>query len=102
MVEIKGTQVAGVAKDRRQVVVTFNPARPEYWGVSGCTDNAGHFVKDGGPLTLADKSSSVCRVDEQTGRAMQSALKDTRGYRVTPTTLELLDGKGSLLAKLVR
>ena len=41
MVEIKGVAVVPVEKNRRQAVVVFNPARPEYWGVSGCTDAAG-------------------------------------------------------------
>ena len=103
MVEIKGAPAPTGDKDRRKVIVAFNAARPEYWGFSGCTDAAGRFVKNGAPLPAAsDGAAQTCKVDEQIARAMKSALQDTRSYRVTPTTLELLNAKGERVAKMDR
>jgi hypothetical protein len=71
--------------------------------MSGCSDPAGRFAKNGAPLaTTADQSSQICHVDEQTDRAMRSVIQNMRGYRVSSTTLELLDEKGGCLAKLER
>ena len=79
------------------------PLAGTYSGTSGCADVAGRFAKNGAPLTpTSDKSSPTCRVDEQTVRAMRDALQDTRGYRITSTTLELLNAKGQCVAKLER
>jgi hypothetical protein len=84
-------------------VLAFDDSRRTYSGKSGCTDPAGRFAKNGTPLTpTSDKSAQLCQVDEQIDRAMRSALQGTRGHRVTSTTLELLDAKGVLLAKLER
>jgi hypothetical protein len=92
-----------VDKDHRAVVLAFDDIRQTYSGVSGCSDLAGRFVKNGAKLTpTSDTSSQICRVDEGTQRAMRSVMQDTRGYRVSGTTLELLDAKGRCLARLER
>jgi len=100
MVEIGGQPVSQLESDRRKVVLDFDAPRGTYKGTSGCTDPAGRFFKNGASPT-SDKSQT-CRVDEQTARAMRNALQDARGYRVTPTTLELLNAKGEVVAKLER
>ena len=100
MTEIGGKPVAAGDSDQRKIVLAFDAPRGTYSGTSGCTDPAGRFAKNG--ASPASDKSHTCRVDEQTVRAMRSALQDTRGYRITSTTLELLNAKGEIVAKLER
>jgi len=103
VVEINGKPVGPADKDHRQIVLAFDDIRQTYSGTSGCTDLAGRFAKNGAPLTpSSDQASQICRVDEATQRAMRAVMQDTRGYRVSGTTLELLDAKGGSLARLER
>jgi hypothetical protein len=100
MVEIGGKQVGAGDSDQRKIVLAFDAPRGTYSGTSGCIDPSGRFAKNGASPT-SDKSQT-CRVDEQTVRAMRNALQDARGYRITSTTLELLNAKGEIVAKLER
>ncbi len=103
MVEIDGKPVTQGDNDRRKIVLEFDAPRGTYSGKSGCTDPEGRFGKNGAPLTpTSGNPRPTCRVDEQTARAMRNALQDTRGYRLTNTTLELLNAKGEIVAKMVR
>jgi heat shock protein HslJ len=103
IVEIDGTPVDPANKDARQIVLAFDANRRTFSATSGCTDSAGRFVKNGAAFgPSSDKSSAVCHADEQTERAMRVVIKEMRGYRALNTTLELLDARGVLLAKLQR
>ena len=57
---------------------------------------------DGALMLKSDKPLQICRVDQRTERAVRSVIDDTRGYRISGNTLELLDQKGKRLAKLER
>jgi heat shock protein HslJ len=101
--EIHGKPVGPADEDHRKMVLEFDANRATFYGTSGCSDAAGRFAKNGARLAVtSDKSSPVCRVDEQTDRAMQSVIQEMRGYRIKNSTLELLDAKGGSLAKLER
>jgi hypothetical protein len=90
-------------RDHRQVVLAFDTYRRTYSGVTGCSDLAGRFAKNGASLTASsDKSLQICRVDKVTDEAIRGVMHKVKGYRVTSTTLELLDAKGVALAKLER
>ncbi len=105
IVEIDGKAAGPEDKDLRRIVLQFDANRQKFSGTTGCNDGAGRFARNGARLSAAsDPSAQVCRVDEQTERAMRLVLQEMRGYRMsnTNTTLELLDAKGDLLAKLVR
>ena len=103
MVEIDGKPLRPVDTDHGRIVLAFDAARGNFSGTSGCNDLKGRFDTTGYPLTLmSDKSLQLCRGDEETQRAMKSVLRDTRAYRVSSTTLELLDAKGERLAKFER
>jgi heat shock protein HslJ len=103
IVEINGKPMDAADKDHRKIVLAFDATRGTFSGTSGCNDLAGRFAKNGAPLTPAsDQPPQLCRVDEQTERGMRSAIQNARGYRVSSTTLELLDAKGECLAKLER
>lgn len=103
MTEIKSKAVRPANKDHRRIVLAFDTDRGTFSGTSGCNDLAGRFATTTGTLTLkSDKSLRICRVDQRTERAVRSVMNDTRGYRVSGATLELLDEKGQRIAKLER
>ena len=85
--------------------MSFDTDRSTFAGTSGCNDLSGRFdtVGTSNRLTLTSaKSLQICRVDQSTERGVRSVLNDTRAYRASPATLELLDESGKLIAKLAR
>ena len=103
MTEIDGKAVRPADKLHRKIVLSFDAEAGTFTGTSGCNDLAGHFSLLGDSLTLATgKKMEICRVDQRTERSVKSAITDTRSYRVTANTLELLDEKGQRIAKLQR
>lgn len=103
MVEINGKPVRPVDAEHRAIVLAFDVDRGTFSGRSGCSDLGGRFETTEVPLKLTSyKLWRICRADEQTERAVRSIVRDTRRYRLSGTTLELLDVKGVSLAKLGR
>jgi heat shock protein HslJ len=101
--KLNGKPVRPEDKDHRKIVIAFDADRGTFTGTSGCNNLSGRFATKAAPLTLTfDKAPQICRVDQRTERAVRSVITNTQGYRVTPTTLELLDANGQLLAKLER
>jgi uncharacterized lipoprotein YbaY/heat shock protein HslJ len=103
MVEIKNKVVRATDKDHRAIVLTFDHERGTFAGTSGCNDLAGRFDTSDTTLMLKPaKSLRICRVDQRTERAVRGVIDDTRRFRMSGATLELLDDKGQPLAKLQR
>jgi heat shock protein HslJ len=101
--EIKNKPVRPASKTHRKIVLAFDADFGTFSGTSGCNDLAGRFTTSDATLTLkSDKSLQICRVDQRTERSVRSVINDTRGYRLSGTTLELLDDKGKRIAKLER
>ena len=103
MVEINGKPVRPADTDHRQIVLAFDADRGTYSGMSGCNELSGWFETTDAPLTFRSKKLwPICGADEQTERAVRTVFNETRAYRVTSTTLELLNAKGERLARLER
>ena len=89
------------SKTHRKIVLSFDDEHGTFAGTSGCNDLAGRFDAANGKLTLkSDRSLRICRVDQVTERAVRGIINDTRGYRISGTTLDLLNEKGERIAKL--
>lgn len=100
MTEINSKPVRPASKTHRNIVLVFDEARSAFSGTSGCNDLAGRFQTAGGKLTLkSDKSLRICRVDQKTERAVRSVINDTRAYRISGTTLDLLNERGQRIAR---
>lgn len=91
-----------VDKTHRKIVLSFDADRGTFSGKTGCNDLAGHFAVTSGTLMLKPASLQICRVDQRTERAVKGVFNDTRSYRVSGSTLEFLDAKGKVVARLVR
>ena len=100
MTEVKNKPVRPADKTHRKIVLTFDADNSTFSGTTGCNDLTGFFQTADEKLTLRpDKSLQICRVDQRTERSVRSVINDTRGYRISGTTLELLDVKGQLIAE---
>jgi heat shock protein HslJ len=103
MAEIDGKPVRPASKTHRKIVLTFDDEHGTFSGTTGCNDLAGRFEGGSGKLLLkSDRSLQICRVDQKTERAVRGVINDTRGYRISGATLELLDDKGRRIASLNR
>ena len=101
MTEINTKPVRPASKTHRKIVLVFDETRGEFSGTSGCNDLAGRFETAGGKLTLkSDRSLRICRVDQKTERGVRSVINDTRAYRISGTTLDLLNDRGQRIARL--
>ena len=101
MTEINTKPVRPASKTHRQIVLVFNEAHGTFSGTSGCNDLDGRFDAGGGKLTLkSDRSLRICRVDQKTERAVRGVINDTRAYRISGTTLDLLNDRGQRIARL--
>jgi heat shock protein HslJ len=102
MVEIDHKAVRPADKTHKKIVLTFD-AEGTFSGTSGCNDLSGRFTAVEGTLSMRPKAElKICRVDQRTERALRGAINDTRAYRLSGSTLQLLDEKGRLLATLER
>lgn len=103
MTDIGKKPVRPATKTHRKIVLSFDEERGIFTGTSGCNDLSGRFHAAGGKLTMtSDKPLKICRIDQMTERAVRGMIEDTRAYRISGTTLELLDQDGNRLAKFVR
>lgn len=103
MTEIGDKAVRATDKLHKKIALSFDVEGDTFSGTSGCNTLAGSLTATDSKLTLKpNKSLQICRVDQRTERALRGVLNDTRGYRLSGTTLELLDDKGQMLAKLKR
>ena len=101
MTEINNKPVRPASKTHRKITLAFNDEHGTFSGTSGCNDLEGRFESVGGKLTLkSDRSLRICRVDQKTERAVRGVINDTRGYRISGTTLDLLNEKGQRIARL--
>ena len=101
MTEIKNKPVRPASKTHRTIVLAFDEGRGTFSGTSGCNDLSGRFEAGSGKLTLkSDTSLRICRVDQKTERAVRGVINDTRGYRISGTTLDLLNDRGQRIARL--
>ena len=100
MTEIDAKPVRPASKTHRRIFLAFDEGHGTFSGTSGCNDLAGRFQTAGGKLTLkSDRSLRICRVDQKTERAVRGVINDTRAYRISGTTLELLNDRGQRIAK---
>jgi len=101
MTEINSKPVRPVSKTHRKISLVFDEGRGTFSGTSGCNDLAGRFQAGGGKLTLkSDSPVRICRVDQKTERAVRGVINDTRAYRISGTTLDLLNDRGQRIARL--
>lgn len=101
MTEINNKAVRPASKTHRKITLAFNDEHGTFSGTSGCNDLEGRFESVGAKLTLkSDRSLRICRVDQKTERAVRGVINDTRGYRISGTTLDLLNEKGQRIARL--
>ena len=100
MTEIDNKPVRPASKTHRKISLVFDDEHGTFSGTSGCNDLAGRFETGGGKLTLkSDRSLRICRVDQKTERAVRGVINDTRAYRISGTTLDLLNDRGQRLAR---
>ena len=70
-------------------------------GSGGCNRISGSYETGGSTLRFGRLvSTQMACVSMETESAFLRALRDTRRYRVHGRSLELLDGRGGLLARL--
>ena len=101
MTEIKNNPVRPASKTHRNIVLAFDDAVGTFSGRSGCNNLSGRFQAAGGTLTLKpDQSLRICRIDQKTERALRGVINETRGYRISGTTLDLLNERGQRIARL--
>lgn len=101
MTEINTKPVRPASKTHRRIFLVFDEGHGTFSGTSGCNDLAGRFETTGGKLTLkSDRSLRICRVDQKTERAVRGVINDTRAYRISGTTLDLLNDRGQRIARL--
>lgn len=101
MTEINNKPVRPASKTHRKIFLVFDEDRGTFSGTSGCNDLEGRFETAGGKLTLkSDRSLKICRVDQKTERSVRGLINDTRGYRISGTTLDLLNDRGQRIARL--
>jgi uncharacterized lipoprotein YbaY/heat shock protein HslJ len=101
MTEVNNKAVRPASKTHRTIFLVFDEEHGRFSGTSGCNALAGRFDAGGGKLTLKfDKPLQICRVDQKTERAVRGVVNDTRAYRISGTTLELLNDRGQRIAKL--
>jgi copper homeostasis protein (lipoprotein) len=85
---------------RREPSLTFEASDGTFSGSSGCNRLVGRYEIDNAAMTLTAAGTLMACPDEaKTEAAFTAALKATRAYRVTGRALELLDDKGSRLAR---
>ena len=100
MTEINSKPVRPASKTHRKISLVFDEDRGTFSGTSGCNDLAGRFEAASGKLTLKfDRPLRICRVDQKTERAVRGLINDTRGYRISGTTLDLLNERGQRIAR---
>lgn len=100
MTEINNKAVRPASKTHRKITLAFNDEHGTFSGTSGCNDLSGRFETAGGKLTLkSDRSLRICRVDQKTERAVRGLINDTRAYRISGTTLDLLNERGQRIAR---
>lgn len=103
MVEVDGKPLRPADKDHRQIVLVFDSESGTLSGMTGCNDLQGRVHVNGSTLTMKTaKPLPICRADRKTENALNGIIRDTRGYRISGRTLELLNQKGQAIAKLVR
>ena len=101
MTEIDSKPVRPASKTHRKISLVFDEGRGTFSGTSGCNDLSGRFETGGGKLALkSDNSLRICRVDQKTERAVRGVINDTRAYRISGTTLDLLNERGQRIARL--
>jgi len=101
LTELDSRPVRAADKTHRKIVMHFEESSRVFSGTSGCNDFTGRFESTAGALKLTlDKGLQICRVDQRTERALRGTIKDTRAYRITGSTLELLDDRGKRIATL--
>ena len=100
MTEINNKAVRPASTTHRKITLAFNDEHGTFSGTSGCNDLSGRFETAGGKLTLkSDRSLRICRVDQKTERAVRGVINDTRAYRLSGTTLDLLNDRGQRIAR---
>jgi uncharacterized lipoprotein YbaY/heat shock protein HslJ len=100
MTEIDNKPVRATSKTHRKISLIFDEGHGTFSGTSGCNDLAGRFETGSGRLTLkSDRSLRICRVDQKTERAVRGVINDTRAYRLSGTTLDLLNDRGQRIAR---
>lgn len=100
LTELRNKPVRPATNGRREILLAFDEDSGTFSGVSGCNRLAGDFAASWRTLTLTpSKSLRVCRIDAGTERALSAAIKATRAYRITGTTLDLFDEQGGRVAR---
>ena len=101
--EINSKAVRPVDKMHRKIVLSFDVDRQIFSGMSGCNELEGRFTALDGTLSLRpSKPMQICRADQKTERALRGVFSETRSFRMSGLTLELLDGNGKPIARLER
>jgi copper homeostasis protein (lipoprotein) len=84
-----------------EVWITLDPRAHRFTGSSGCNRINGSFDVQGEALRFGRTASTMKACPEmEIERAFLSALEDTRRYRASGRTLELLGGDGKVLVRL--
>ena len=101
LTELDNRPVRPADKTHRKIVMSFDDQRQAFSGTSGCNEFEGRFEAGTSGLKLTlQKPLHICRVDQRTERALRGTIKDTRSFRITGSTLELLDDRGKRIARL--
>ncbi|HKQ57084.1 MAG TPA: YbaY family lipoprotein [Candidatus Eisenbacteria bacterium] len=97
-----GDRSVVVQGQQREPWIVLDPQSRRVSGSGGCNRISGSF--EAGPRDALRfgrvTSTMMACADMETERAFLGALADTRRYRVTGRTLELLDARGRLIARL--
>lgn len=100
LTELENKPVRPATKGRREILLAFDGDSSTYSGQSGCNRLEGDFETGWRTLTIKPrKPMRVCRIDDGTERALSRAIKATRAFRITGTTLDLFDAQGGRVAR---
>jgi putative lipoprotein len=100
LTRIAGKDVPASRDARREATLTFDENSETFSGSTGCNRLIGQYTIDQATMSPVPSGTLVaCRNEAHTEAAMMSAIKATRAYRITGRVLELLDGKGTPLAR---
>jgi len=101
LVQVGASPLATASPDDRAPFIQFDQ-QSQASGYSGVNNFSGSYLSDRsslkfGPVIMTRRAGSPAQMEIES--ALMKALGDTQGYRISGSTLDLLDANGKPLAR---